>query len=486
MKNKRKLDDAFLFLYNILNGIDTAVFTIDIVNNDEFEFYGFNRVLQEIMGFKPAEFIGKTPEQLTFITQNEKEMMLKQLRNCFSSGKKIEYLQCFSLNNKNRLIITKLIPLINNGGKVYRIIGIGNDITEKKKAEEELQKAYDEIKKLKEHLEQENICFREELNANYNIGEIITQNAGLRKILKEIEQVALTNAPVLIQGESGTGKELIARAIHKISNLRNKPLIKINCATIPEGLVESELFGHEKGSFTGAIQQKTGKFEIADGGTIFLDEIGEMPKSIQPKMLRVLQEGEFERVGGIKTIKVNVRVIAATNRILNDEVKKGNFREDLFYRLNVFPVNLPPLRERPEDIPLLINMLIKKYNKKHHKNITYISQTDMASLLYYNWPGNIRELENVMERAVILSTGKKLDSSINYSYTDKTETIKTGILTLEQMNKDYITSILEQCHWKVSGKNGAAEILGLKPTTLFSKMEKLGIIQANNKKQRKQ
>ena len=288
-----------------------------------------------------------------------------------------------------------------NGG---RRMGVVFDITERKRAEQDLNAALVEIRGLKERLEEENIYLREEISEVKGFDEIVGKSDVLKYVLTRVEQVAKTDATVLLQGETGVGKELIARAIHEKSSRSNGPYVKVNCATLPEALVESELFGHEKGAFTGADRQRKGRFELADGGTILLDEVGELPLGTQAKLLRVLQEGEFERVGGSTTIKVNVRVIAATNRKLHDEVSAGRFRQDLFYRLNVYPITIPPLRQRREDIPLLVSHYARQIGERLGKSISEVPAQVMREFTEYNWPGNIRELQNVIERAVIVSS----------------------------------------------------------------------------------
>jgi transcriptional regulator with GAF, ATPase, and Fis domain len=295
-------------------------------------------------------------------------------------------------------------------------------------------------------------------------------------VLTEVEKVAPTNATVLLLGESGTGKELLARAIHNTSNRNNKPLIKVNCSAIPRELIESELFGHKKGSFTGAFNDKIGKFELADGGTLFLDEIGELPLDMQPKILRFLQEGEIEVVGGTGLKKLDVRVIAATNRNLKEEIAKKQFREDLYFRLNVFPIEIPPLRQRKDDIPLLVEHFVDKFNKAYNKNIKYISDEAMSKLIDYEWPGNIRELENLIERASILSTNDTLIIPGFGSSNKKIKSINnTKDLSLDAVQRNHILHVLKQCDWKISGANSASELLGLKPSTLRDKMQKLGV-----------
>ena len=345
---------------------------------------------------------------------------------------------------------------------------------ERKVANEKLIYALEEVEQLKDRLEAENTYLQSEIKHEHNLEEIVTQSARFKRVLSAVEQVAGTDATVLILGESGTGKELLARAIHNISLRKHRPLVKINCAALPANLIESELFGHEKGAFTGAVGRKTGRFELADGGTIFLDEIGELPLELQSKLLRVLQEGEFERLGGTKTLSVNVRVIAATNRDLENEVEEGNFRADLFYRLNVFPIQSLPLRDRKEDIPLLVKHFTDKYGAQIGKKIRSIPKRVINSLQAYSWPGNIRELENVIERALILSPHDKLELG---DWIPKKEDKKTSnrLVTLEEYERNYILKVLHDTMWRVSGDKGAAKILGMKPTTLESRMKKLGI-----------
>ena len=296
----------------------------------------------------------------------------------------------------------------------------------------------------------------------------------MKKVLREVEQVAATDATVLILGETGTGKELIARAIHNLSPRTNRPLVKVNCAALPANLVESELFGHEKGAFTGAHARKAGRFELADGGTIFLDEIGDLPLELQAKLLRVLQEGEFERIGGTQTLHVDVRVITATNRDLEKSVEEKHFREDLYYRLNVFPLSLPPLRARTGDMPLMVHHFVDKYSKKIGKTIDTIPQKVMAAFQTYDWPGNVRELENVIERALILSQGSTLHLDDGLGRRRKTSTT-ASMLTLEDAERQHIRQMLEQTHWQIEGQRGAAVRLGINPSTLRSRMRKLGI-----------
>ena len=327
----------------------------------------------------------------------------------------------------------------------------------------------------KARLEAANVYLQEEIKGSHNFEELIGSSTSLKKVLKGVERVAPTDSTVLITGETGTGKELIARAIHNLSPRKDRALVKVNCAAIPSGLIESELFGHEKGAFTGALMKKIGRFEVADKGTIFLDEIGELPLDLQAKLLRVLQEGEFERVGGTQTFKVSVRVIAATNRDLNQLTKTGQFRPGLYYRLNVFPIHLPALRERDGDIPLLVQYFVRKFATNLAKKIDRIPERMISALQRYQWPGNIRELEHVIERAVILSEGPQLEP-IDWLTPAIDKASGNGkVLTLEEMERQHITDVLEQTNWRVSGDKGAAKILGLNATTLEARMKKLGI-----------
>jgi formate hydrogenlyase transcriptional activator len=340
---------------------------------------------------------------------------------------------------------------------------------------EALRQALAEVERLKNRLQAENVYLQEEITTTHHCGEIIGQSRALQEVLRRVEQVAPTDASVLIQGETGTGKELIARAIHRRSRYRDRPLVKVNCATLPAGLVESELFGHEKGAFTGAVARKIGRFELADGGTIFLDEIGELPLELQAKLLRVLQEGEFERVGGSHTITVKVRVIAATNRDLAMAVQTGSFRADLFYRLNVFPLTLPPLRDRKDDIPLLVECFLAMMVQKLGKALTGLSDDSMARVMDYAWPGNVRELQNVIERAMILAHGPVVEIDEALEQRLPPSDLSVPAKTLQDMERAYILRVLTETHGIIEGPRGAARILGLHPNTLRFRLQKLGI-----------
>ena len=364
--------------------------------------------------------------------------------------------------------------VINASGKEYYML-VGRDITDIDGRQRELEAAYEEISGLKDRLEEDNINLREEYNVNYNVNNIITVSKKYQKVLNAIGQVADVDTTVLITGETGTGKELLARAIHQLSERADAPLIKVNCAALPENLIESELFGHEKGAFTGAVGRKRGRFEIAHQGTLFLDEVGELPLELQSKLLRVLQEDEFERLGGTETIKVDVRLVAATNRDLEEMVRKGSFRADLYYRLNVFPIHNMALRERPEDIPVLVEHFAKKFAKQQNKDIRKINNTDMKRLRKYHFPGNIRELENLVERAVVLSTSEVLTIPFDNKKGSGVVAEDEKFLTLEDMQRKHIIAALKRTSGRVTGPSGAGILLGMNDRTLVSRMRKLNI-----------
>ncbi|HKR61621.1 MAG TPA: sigma 54-interacting transcriptional regulator, partial [Pyrinomonadaceae bacterium] len=365
-------------------------------------------------------------------------------------------------------------PRLSETGELLGYVGSCIDITERKESEVALRTALEEVSHLKNQLQEENIYLQEEIKLEQNFGEIVGQSDALKYVLFKIEQVAPTETTVLITGETGTGKELVARAIHSASARRDRPLVKVNCAALAPSLIESEFFGHEKGAFTGAGARKIGRFELANGATIFLDEIGELPTELQVKLLRVIQEGELERLGGTKTIKVDVRIIAATNRHLEEDVKQGLFREDLWYRLNVFPITVPPLRQRREDIPLLVEHFARSFSTRLGKLISSVAPVTMNSLRDHPWPGNVRELANVIERAVINSQGSVLRVSEDF-VKNAAETPSALNKTLEEIERDHISRILEDRGWRIEGQNGAARILGMNPSTLRTRMAKLGV-----------
>jgi len=364
---------------------------------------------------------------------------------------------------------------IYEDGKVTGAVAVFKDITVQKKAKQGLIEAFEEVARLKEQLEEQNNYLQEEIREERNFGEIIGTSLPVRLMLQKIEHVAPTDASVLVLGESGTGKELIAHAIHKNSPRRDNPLVKINCGTLSAGLVESELFGHEKGAFTGAHERRKGRFELADKGTLFLDEVGELPLDIQVKLLRVLQEHEIERLGGERPISVNVRIIAATNRDLAQQVAEGQFRKDLYYRLNVFPIDAPALRERAEDIPLLAKHFLSRAARKFGKPLTGFSHDGLTLLERYRWPGNIRELQNVIERAAILALSANIDITGLLPQQSDSPSHSQTLLSLEDVERAHIQRVLANVRGVISGNKGAAAILCMHPNTLRSRMIKLGI-----------
>ena len=361
---------------------------------------------------------------------------------------------------------------LDAGGQPTRMVGASLDITERRDHEARLRNALEEIRRLQEQLQQEIVYLRQEVKYNQCYANIVGQSPAILRVLAQVEQVAPTASSVLLLGETGTGKELFATAIHELSSRRNRPMVRVNCAAIPAALIESELFGREKGAYTGALARQIGRFEMADGSTIFLDEISELPLESQAKLLRVLQEKEIERLGSPKLIKVDVRVIAATNRDLAKTVAEGRFREDLYYRLNVFPITAPPLRDRLEDVPLLVWTFVEEFSKAMGKPVEAIAKLSLRALQQYQWPGNVRELRNVIERAMILASGPSLRIDLPGA---AAAPVARGLTTLAEAEYEHIQRVLEATGGRIRGAGGAAEILGLKPTTLESRMAKLGL-----------
>ena len=354
-------------------------------------------------------------------------------------------------------------------GRAVRTFGVFRDVTERRHAEESLRRSYAEIVQLKDRLQAETDYLRAEIKVAHTSGELTGQSPAIREVLLRVAQVAPTDSSVLVQGETGSGKELVAQAIHRLSRRRGHLLVKVNCAALPSGLVESELFGREKGAYTGALTRQVGRFELANGSTLFLDEVGELSLEVQAKLLRVLEQGEFERLGSPKTLKVDVRIVAATNRDLAGEVRKGRFREDLFYRLNVFPIRVPPLRDRVEDIPLLVWTFLEEFSSRMGKKITQVPRRTMDALQRHAWPGNVRELRNVIEHGAILTAGDTLRIPM------LDEGGAAAPQTLAEVERAHILRTLERTGGQVKGPNGAAAELGLAPATLYSRMEKLGL-----------
>jgi formate hydrogenlyase transcriptional activator len=411
---------------------------------------------------------GRTMEEVrglgyaNFIHADDRENAVKTWREAVSTGNPYEsQSRLLGADGHYRWFLTRGLPLRDAQGRILKWYGTCTDI--------------DEVTRLRQQLEQERDYLREEVKEAGAFGEIIGKSEAIKKVMLQAEQVAGTSSTVLLIGETGTGKELLARAIHNLSPRHARPMVALNCAALPATLVESELFGREKGAYTGALSRQIGRFELADGSTLFLDEIGELPLELQAKLLRVLQEGQFERLGSSKPIKADVRIIAATNRDLEKAVKEGRFREDLYYRLNVFPITVPPLRERREDIPLLAFALAKDIVKTLGKTIKAIPRSTLAELQRYSWPGNVRELRNVVERALIVCQGSTLRFDVPAQGGTPAAVGPPQNRTLEEVERQHILSVLEETGWRVSGKRGAAAILGLNRSTLESRMAKLGI-----------
>ncbi len=454
----------------------------------ESRFIRANRAALRILGIRPEEvtgFVGKSLVPDTPDAQRRvQEAFTSVGRGTDAGGVVLELRR----KDNGRPVWVEWWSKPEPGGKYTRSMFV--DITDRVLMEREQAR-----------LAAQNVYLQEEIKSVHNFEEIVGQSPALLDVLEKVTRVAKTDTTVLITGETGTGKELIARAIHSASQRRDKPLIKLNCAALPAGLVESELFGHEKGAFSGAISRRVGRFELANGGTIFLDEVGEVPPDVQVKLLRVLQEREFERVGGTSPIKVDVRVIAATNRDLGKSIREGKFREDLYYRLNVFPIALPPLRDRAGDVPLLVQFLVARFAACAGVRIESVGRATLERLNGYSWPGNVRELENVLERAVILSNGPTLeiDPEVFASATaarsasaapptpsgsEREGEAAAGagstppLESLESSTRSHILAALEKSGWVIDGPRGAAKILGLHPNTLRSRMKKLGIVRA--------
>jgi PAS domain S-box-containing protein len=429
--------------------------------------------LFRIMGRDPSLPAPNYREHPVLYTPESWDRLRSAVETCLATGKPYELeLQAIRGDGKVLWTYARGESLKDSNGGVRKLRGTLQDVADRKQAEEALREALEEVSHLKNKLEQEIIYLREEIKLAHNFDEIVGRSDEANYVLYKIEQVAPTDSTVLITGETGTGKELVARAIHSASVRRDQPLIKVNCGALSASLIESELFGHEKGAFTGATARKIGRFELANDATIFLDEIGELPLELQVKLLRVVQEGEFERLGSAKTIKVNARIIAATNRNLKTAVEQGTFREDLWYRLNVYPITVPPLRNRKEDIPDLVQHFTRKFADKIGKNILSISPVALEALKEHIWPGNIRELANVIERAVIHCEGSVLRLA---DQLEKPTDRDTFAITMEEIERQHIIHILDYTGWIIEGEKGAAKILGLKPSTLRTRMAKLRI-----------
>jgi PAS domain S-box-containing protein len=453
--------------------LETATFSIAVIDSEGMIILA-NRAAAEVCGGEVEEVIGRS--LYSCIDPNDAARVAELIHIALDHGISVSNAECEVLRGDGlpRTFRFSLQPLTLEGGERGLMV-TAEDITERKESEARMCKALVEVERLKYQLQAENHYLKEEVKLGYNFGEIVGKSAALRKALYLVERVAATGATVLILGETGTGKELFARAVHDLSARKGGPFIKVDCGAIPAGLIESELFGHERGAFTDAIRRRTGRFELADGGTIFLDEIGDLPLDLQTKLLRVLQEGAFERVGGMRTIKTDARVVAATNRDLILRIGSGIFREDLYYRLATFPIMLPPLRERPEDIPLLIHHFTKKYSAKLCKKIEIVPQQLIEKLQAYHFPGNVRELENVIERSVILTTRSTLQFDGSFTSPRRPAPGPVELQTLEEVERSHICRALAACNWRIEGPQGVAIRLGLHPSTLRSRMRKLNI-----------
>jgi formate hydrogenlyase transcriptional activator len=486
------------FSQEIINGASEGI----IVYDSALRYVVFNRFMEELTGKRAEEVLGNyAPDVFPFLREKGMDGMLKRalqgdIVTCpdilirMPTGREVWESNTYG-------------PHRDAQGNIIGVIALVSDVTHRKQAEEALRNALSEVERLKNRLQAENIYLQEEIRQEHDFVEIVGSSPPLLAMLRKIEQVAPINSTVLIYGETGTGKELIAHAIHSRSARKDRPLVKVNCSAISAGLVESELFGHVKGAFTGALERRIGRFELADGGTIFLDEVGELSLETQVKLLRVLQEGEFEPVGSSKTLRVDVRVIAATNRDLQEAIRSGRFRADLYYRLNVFPLEAPSLRERGSDISQLVMFFLDRFSKKFGKKVTAVSQETMDRLLSYTWPGNIRELQNIMERAVVLCEGSVLQMDLDLQpiptpaipartagdHASRPGAVaqggevrppqlsppSSGLPTLEEVERSHILAALKQTGGVIEGPNGAARILNLHSNTLRSRMQKLGI-----------
>ncbi len=474
----------------ILNAVGDGIYGVDCQGNTTF----VNEAATQILGWRSEDVIGKSLHGIhhhsypdgTPYPSNECPIFA-----AFTDGEIHQGDDEFFWHTDGTLVPVEFTstPILEDG-KIKGAVAVFRDITERNKSKKQREEAYEQIKALKDLLERERDYLRDEINVTIHFGEIIGESQALKRTLAQIEAVAKTPTSVLILGESGVGKEMVARAIHANSPRVDKPLVKVNCASIPKDLFESEFFGHVRGSFTGAHRDRIGRLHLAAGGTLFLDEIGEIPMDLQGKLLRALQEHEFERVGDDKTIKVDVRIIAATNRDLKAEVAAGRFREDLYYRLSVFPIEVPPLRERSKDIGSLAIQFLDNVCKEQGRETLTLTRQQIDSLNSYDWPGNIRELKNVVERAVILTKGNRLRLDLAMPNDNAVKKTLVSIATdddfvtdavFREKEKTNMVSVLRYTNWRISGTDGAAELLGIKPSTLAYRMKAYGIKQSDFK-----
>jgi formate hydrogenlyase transcriptional activator len=469
---KRALDELEREKQKAQTYLDIAGVILVVIESDETVSL-INRKGCELLGRSEKEIIGKNWFDIV-IPERERKRVQNTFRKLIAGEMEpVEYFEnpVTTKSGEERIIAWHNSVIRDDAGLIVRTLSSGEDITERKRARIDLENALLEISNLKDRVEAENIYLREEIRMARLHGGIVSESEAMKSVMIQAEQVADTGSTVLILGETGTGKERLARAIHDMSSRKDHPLVTVNCAAMPSTLVESELFGREKGAYTGAAARQIGRFEVANHGTIFLDEIGELSRETQAKLLRVLQDGNLERLGSTETIKVDVRVIAATNRDLEEAVRDGSFREDLFYRLNVYPITIPALRERREDIPPLVRAFVREFNETMGKRVEHVTRKSLKDFARYPWPGNIRELRNVIERAMIRAGGKMLHVELP----SRSARPDADDRTLAGMERRLILHTLDEAGWRVRGPGGAAEALGLKATTLESKMKKLGI-----------
>jgi PAS domain S-box-containing protein len=470
-------------LEGILNVAEDSIISMDA----ESRITMFNQGAEKMFGFAADEVMGQPVEMLlpTRFMESHRGYVKEFVESAIPSRRMGEGREVFGRRKDGSEFPAEasISQLTVAGEHVFTVIL--RDVTEPRQTERSLEQALAEVQQLKDRLAAENVYLQEAVKGAQDFGEIVGRSEALKKVMRQAQQVAPLDTTVLITGETGTGKELLAHAIHNMSTRRAHTLVKVNCATLPSELIESELFGHEKGAYTGAHARRVGRFEIANGGTIFLDEIGELPLDLQAKLLRVIQEAEFERLGSSRTIKVDVRVIAATNRNLEEAVLKGLFRSDLYYRLSIFPMRMPSLRERQDDIPMLVMHFVRQLGLKLGKEIESIPPETMEALQNYSWPGNIRELRNVIERAAIITQGTRLRLLDSLEATPLARPASAAAAppgelahqsdTLEESQRHMIVETLDKTYWRIEGPNGAAALLGIHPNTLRSRMKKLGI-----------
>ena len=457
----------------LLNAVGEGVYGFDRNGNAVF----VNPASEQMTGWKSAELLGKNIHEYHHHSHANGDHYPKEECNIYNTmldgvERKITN-EVFWRKDGSSFPVEYTSTPVYKAGELIGVVAVFRDVSQQRLADDNLRAALKKVQDLTEKLQAENTYLQDEINESWSGSGLEGNSKTFRDMLKQIKLVAKTDSTVLILGENGTGKEVVARNLHQLSQRHNSPLVKVNCAAFSANLLESELFGHEKGAFTGASERHKGRFELADKGTLFLDEIGELSSEAQSKLLRVLQEREFERVGGTKTIKVDLRIIVATNQDLFSMVEQGKFRMDLYYRLNVFPIVMPALRQRIEDIPLLCNSILKQLNIKLNKNITGINKRSLAKLANYHWPGNIRELQNILEREVILSSSTMLNIQQSFSKSHRVTNIANK--PLAEIEKAYIIEVLNDCNWRIGGDNGAAKILALPDSTLRSRMKKLQI-----------